>query len=177
MNLSTAGSIRPSNACLRWVCRLGVLGHAALDAQRCLQILQETYPKLQDAPQDKEAWNIFRPWRWNLGPEAGPAMPRAEVANVYTRNMYIKGPPINDSFHFGQTLINDYGRPYQQGFNALDGFTARAEGFHFSLDVRGEYQHAPGRGAIPNPYRGLIAQIDSTPWWRLNPYRRPTSFA
>ena len=25
----------------------------------CLQILQETYPKLEDAPQDREAWNIF----------------------------------------------------------------------------------------------------------------------
>ena len=36
---------------------------------------------------------------------------QAELSNVYTRNMYIKGRPINDSFHFGQTLINDYGRP------------------------------------------------------------------
>jgi hypothetical protein len=129
----------------------------------CLQILQETYPKLQDAPQDKEAWSIFRALAVEFGADAGPATPRAEVANVYTRDMYIKGPPINDSFHFGQTLINDYGRPYQQGFNALDGFSARAEGYHFSLDVRGEYQHAPGRAAYPESVQEVFAQIDTTP--------------
>ncbi len=129
----------------------------------CLQILQETYPKLQDAPQDEEAWKIFQALAVEFGANAGQATPRAELADVYTREMYIKGRPINDSYHFGQTLINDYGRPYQQGFNALDGFTARAEGYHLSLDVRGEYQHAPGRAAYPESVQELIAQVDSTP--------------
>jgi len=141
----------------------GYLGMRPWTRNACLRILQETYPKLQDAPQDTEAWSIFQALAVEFGAHAGPATPRAEVANVYTRNMYIKGPPINDSFHFGQTLINDYGRPYQQGFNALDGFTARAEGYHFSLDVRGEYQHAPGRAAYPESVQELFAQIDSTP--------------
>jgi hypothetical protein len=103
----------------------------------CLQILQETYPKLEDAPQDAEAWKIFQALAVEFGLDAGQTTPSAELRNLYTRNMYIKGRPINDSFHFGQTLINDYGRPYQQGFNALDGFTAWAQGYHFSLDVRG----------------------------------------
>jgi hypothetical protein len=129
----------------------------------CLQILQETYPKLQNAPEDTEAWSIFQALAVEFGVNAGSTTPQAEVSNVYTRNMYIKGRPINDSFHFGQTLINDYGRPYQEGFNALDGFTAVAEGYHFSLDVRGEYQHAPGRGAYPESVQELISQVDSTP--------------
>ncbi len=139
------------------------LGMRPWTRNSCLQILQETYPKLQDAPQDTEAWNIFQALAVEFGAEAGQTTARAEVANVYTRNLYIKGRPINDSFHFGQTLINDYGRPYQQGFNAIDGFTARAEGYHFSLDVRGEYQHAPGRAAYPESVQELIAQVDSTP--------------
>jgi hypothetical protein len=129
----------------------------------CLQILEETYPKLQSAPQDTEAWNIFQALALEFGLNAGQTTPQAEVADVYTRNMYIKGRPINDSFHFGQTLINDYGRPYQQGFNALDGFSARAEGYHLSLDVRGEYQHAPGRAAYPESVQELIARVDNTP--------------
>src|SRR6202453_2961764 len=151
--------------------RLFVLGYAdsAFLGMRpwtrnaCLRILQETYPKLQDAPQDEEAWSIFQALAVEFGAHAGAATPEAEVVNLYTRDMYIKGPPINDSFHFGQTLINDYGRPYQQGFNALDGFTARAEGYHVSLDVRGEYQHAPGRAAYPASVQELFAQIDNTP--------------
>ena len=115
----------------------------------CLQILQETYPNLPDPPQDTEAWKIFRALAVEFGVDAGQTAPQAELASVYTRNMYIKGRPINDSFHFGQTIINDDGRPYQQGFNALDGFSARAEGYHLSLQVRGEYQHALGRAAYP----------------------------
>src|SRR3984957_11273844 len=129
----------------------------------CLQILQETYPKLQDAPQDTEAWNVFRALALEFGVDAGQTTPQAELSNVYTRNMYIKGRPINDSFHFGQTLINDNGRPYQQGFNALDGFSARAQGYHISLNVRGEYQHAPGRAAYPESVQQLIAAVDSPP--------------
>jgi Capsule assembly protein Wzi len=129
----------------------------------CLRILEETYPKLQDAPKDQEAWRIFQALAEEFGAEAGQTNPQAKVHDVYTRNMYIKGRPINDSFHFGQTLINDYGRPYQEGFNALDGFTAWAEGYHFSLDVRGEYQHAPGRGAYPESVQQLISDVDSTP--------------
>ena len=39
----------------------------------------------------------------------------------------------------------------------------RAEGYHFSLDVRGEYQHAPGRAAYPESVQEIFAQIDSTP--------------
>jgi Capsule assembly protein Wzi len=129
----------------------------------CLQILQETYPNLQDAPQDEEAWSIFQALATEFGADSGQTTPQAELSNVYTRSMYIKGRPINDSFHFGQTLINDYGRPYQQGFNAIDGFTARAEGYHLSLDVRGEYQHVPGRGAYPESVQALIANVDNTP--------------
>jgi hypothetical protein len=129
----------------------------------CLQVLQETYPNLQNAPEDTEAWNIFQALAVEFGVKAGQTTPEAELSDVYTRNMYIKGRPINDSFHFGQTLINDYGRPYQEGFNALDGFTARAQGYHFTLDVRGEYQHAPGRGPYPESVQQLISLVDSTP--------------
>jgi hypothetical protein len=139
------------------------LGMRPWTRNSCLQILQETYPKLQDAPQDEEAWNIFQALAVEFGADAGQPTTRAELSDVYTRNMYIKGRPINDSLHFGQTLINDYGRPYQQGFNAIDGFTARAEGYHLSLDVRGEFQHAPGRAAYPESVQALIAQVDSTP--------------
>jgi Capsule assembly protein Wzi len=142
----------------------------------CLLILKETYPKLQDAPRDQEAWNIFQALAQEFGPEAGQTNPQAKLHDAYTRNMYIKGRPINDSFHFGQTLINDYGRPYQGGFNALDGFTGWAEGYHFSLDVRGEYQHAPGRGAYPASVQQLISDVDTTPLLPAEPVPQTNVF-
>jgi hypothetical protein len=91
--------------------------------------------------------------------------------------MGIVGQPINDSYHFGQTIINDYGRPYEEGFNAITGFSGRAEYSRFSLDVRGEYQHAPGRGAYPNSVLATIAQMDSNPQLPATPVSTTNAFA
>jgi hypothetical protein len=65
------------------------------------------------------------------------------VASVYTRLMGIGGPVLRDSYHLGQTIYNDYGRPYATGFNNITGFSSVNEYGRFSLYVRGEYQHAP----------------------------------
>jgi len=53
------------------------------------------------------------------------------------------GLTLNDSFHLGQTIANDYGRPYQPGFNMQAGPSGSVEFGRFSLYARGEYQHAP----------------------------------
>ena len=57
--------------------------------------------------------------------------------------MDISGTPLNDSYHFGQTLINDYGRPYWQGVNNVTGFSTSANDGRFAFYVDGEYQYAP----------------------------------
>src|SRR5215469_16007268 len=65
------------------------------------------------------------------------------IETAYTRFMGIGGPVLRDSFHLGQTVYNDYGRPYATGFNNVTGFSSVNEYGRFSLYVRGEYQHAP----------------------------------
>ena len=50
-----------------------------------------------------------------------PRIVGAQVNSVYTRMTGISGTPVRDSYHFGQTLINDYGRPYWTGFNDITG--------------------------------------------------------
>jgi hypothetical protein len=67
----------------------------------------------------------------------------AQVESVYTRAMGISGTPLRDSYHFGQTVVNDYGRSYWEGFNNITGLTADAEAGPVSFYLRGEYQHEP----------------------------------
>ncbi|HEY2546802.1 MAG TPA: hypothetical protein VGI46_12105 [Candidatus Acidoferrum sp.] len=43
--------------------------------------------------------------------------------SIYTNFTGISGTPLNDSCHFGQTTINNYDRPYHEGFNTNDGFS------------------------------------------------------
>src|SRR5881396_4332845 len=49
---------------------------------------------------------------------------RGRVESVYARVAGISGKPLTDGYHFGQTIINDYSRPYQEGVNSADGFSA-----------------------------------------------------
>ena len=94
-----------------------------------------------------------------------------QLDTLYTRTMDIAGKPINDSYHFGQTLINDEGRPYQQGVNDYTGFSARAQDGRFAFYVSGEYQHTPFAPAYNLLQRSVIAKVD------LNPIQPPTPFA
>ena len=134
----------------------------------CLHILEETQDKIDLAPDDSEAKRIFAALTREFAPETeatslGGSIGRAELDELYSRALYIAGRPLTDSAHFGQTIINDYGRPYEEGFNAIDGFIARAEKGRFSLNVRGEYQHAPGRAPYPISVLDTIAQVDEIP--------------
>jgi hypothetical protein len=144
-------------------------------------MLQETSEKLDGAPHDAEARRLFNALAKEFKHEVegsgyGKSAAHAEVDSVYGRATGVAGPPINDSYHFGQTIINDYGRPYQEGFNAVSGFSARAEDYRFTLDVRGEYQHAPGRAAYPDSVRSVIAQMDENPELPATPVSPTDSF-
>jgi len=74
------------------------------------------------------------------------------VQSAYTRMMGISGQTLRDSYHLGQTIAQDYGRPYAPGFNNITGFAALDEWWRLSLYVRGEYQYAPASyGYSVNP--------------------------
>jgi hypothetical protein len=136
----------------------------------CLHMLEQSQATIFEGPGDSagnsEARQIFNDLARELSDDRDVLDPdrsnlHAEVDRLYARTMYIGGRPLNDSSHFGSTLINDYGRAYEGGFNGLTGFSVRAEDVRFSLKVRGEFQHAPGRAAYPLSVRQIIANMDT----------------
>ncbi len=135
----------------------------------CLHMLEQSQSKIfgdsADSSGNREARKIFNVLAQELSDDRDALDPdrsnaHAEVDRLYARAMYIGGRPLNDSSHFGSTLINDFGRAYEGGFNGLAGFSARAEDVRLSLNVRGEFQHAPGRAAYPLGVRQTIANMD-----------------
>ncbi len=90
---------------------------------------------------------------------------RGEVVldSLYLREGVLAGPPLNDSYHFGQTWSNDFGRPFGRGLNSIEGFQSHAQSGHFFGYVDGEYQHAHGQPAYSLPVREVIAGIDDNP--------------
>lgn len=75
-----------------------------------------------------------------------------EVDSIYSRYLGISGKPLVDGYNFGQTVIDDYGRPVAQGSSLINGFSAQAVAGRFSFYVRGEYQHA-------GPFTSEAAQL------------------
>ena len=87
----------------------------------------------------------------------------ATLESLYERAMPIAGTPLRDSYHVGQTIINDYGRPYEEGFNNYAGFSARATSGPFALYVRGEYQHVPSADGYSSDLAATLAAVDAVP--------------
>jgi hypothetical protein len=108
---------------------------------------------------------VLREVRPDVDHPAELTHPHTKLESMYTLMRGIGGTPLRDSFHLGQTIINDYGRPYESGFNNYTGFSARAEAGRFSLYFRGEVQHAPSAaGYSPTLAAYLSNNIDDIPF-------------
>jgi hypothetical protein len=90
------------------------------------------------------------------------------IHSVYTRFTGIGGPILRDSYHLGQTIVNDYGRPNDTGFNNITGFSTLNEMGRFSLYVRGEYQHSPSAPGYSYQLANLLSTRDL-----ISPYAPP----
>lgn len=86
-----------------------------------------------------------------------------QLESVYSNVTEIAGPPLHDSDHFGQTIIDNFGRPYERGFNTFDGFSGYATTGRYVVYVRGEFQEAPSAPAYPLAAREAVAAADLTP--------------
>jgi len=87
----------------------------------------------------------------------------AQVESVYARTLGISGKPLTDNEHFGQTVLNDYGRPFQEGFNSVVGTSAWAVAGPFVMYARGEYQSSPSAPSLSPAALGFISSIDGLP--------------
>jgi hypothetical protein len=93
----------------------------------------------------------------------------AKLESIYTRGTEISGTPLTDGYHFGQTIINDYGRPYSEGFNNITGVTGWTVAGPFALYINGEYQHAPAVPSESAATRQAEANVDGIPVINPNP--------
>jgi hypothetical protein len=89
---------------------------------------------------------------------------QAMLENLYTRFTGISGTPLRDSFHFAQTLADDYGRPYGKGANEIAGFTTRSEAGPLAVYLQGEYQYASAIAPYNAAAQQAIAAFDGLPY-------------
>src|SRR6266446_3247437 len=134
----------------------------------CVRLLNEAAERVDEEGRGgTEAEKIYRlletEFRDEIEGRGGNGRFRGRVESVYARVTAVSGKPLTDGNHFGQTLINDFGRPYQEGFNSVDGFSAWTTTGRWVGYVRAEYQHSPSAPAQPDGARQFIASVDNIP--------------
>jgi hypothetical protein len=144
----------------------GYLGIRPWTRMACAQMLEEAEQKIADEDDhSEEGARIYGELAKEFAEENsrlnGAANIGAKVDSIYARVTNISGPPLRDGYHFGQTIVNDYGRPYGRGFNSVGGVTAYAEAGPLSIYVQGEYQHAPGTSSYTSSVLQAIANADN----------------
>jgi hypothetical protein len=143
-----------------------------------LHMLEKSSPEIMAGGND-EAIEILAKLNSYLAAEdtdrstSGPSFNRGLVYGVdtlYTRMMGISGQSLRDSYHLGQTISQDYGRPYEPGFNNITGFSTLNEWKRFSFYVRGEYQYAPSGPGYTQALTYQLSTIDQIPYPGPNNY-------
>jgi hypothetical protein len=169
--------------------RLAALGyiHSAFLGMRpwtrleCARLVEEAGEQIEaEGPASREANRLYvtlaEEFQESLETVAGGGARPIRLESVYGSVTGIGGPPLNDSYHLGQTIINNYGRPYQRGFNGFSGFSGYAAAGRFTIYVRGEYQQAPSAAAYPLSVRQVIAALDGNPVQSATPVQTTSRF-
>jgi membrane-associated phospholipid phosphatase len=158
--------------------RLAALGYIDSDALglrpwtrlECARLLSEAGKRNADTEAPAEVQQLYQALITEFGHESelmnGERNLKAQLESVYSRFQGISGTPLIDNFHFGQTLLNDYGRPYEHGFNNVDGASGWAAAGPLVLYVRGEYQYAPSG---PAPTQSMLSFFNSSDGWPTGP--------
>ena len=134
-------------------------------------MLEEAGARIEDAddgPATDEAQGIYDALMHKMLTDMqGPCLKHegnSRVESVYETARSINGTPLRDSFHLGSTVINDYGRPYQSGFNNYAGASGYAAAGRFLFYARGEFQEAPSGPGYSTPLAQALTGtlIDAT---------------
>ena len=139
----------------------------------CARLVSEAEDHFEDAGPIAEEVRIYDSLRAEFSSEVsllgGGNNNAAHLESLYARTTQISGPPLTDGFHFGQTLFNDFGRPFERGFNSITGFSGWATAGRWVVYLRGEYQHAPSAPALSPAVEQVIATADENPVFPSTP--------
>jgi len=126
----------------------------------CARLLQEISNEV-DPTDETEAASLYNALAREFAPELnGEVRDNVSLDSVYTGVTSISGPPLTDGYHFAQTIVNNYGRPYQRGTNGQVGFTSSGGAGMLGFYISGEYEHAPGAAGFTQAQQDAIQSAD-----------------
>lgn len=147
--------------------RTAVLGMRPWTRLECARLVGEASERQPDADGSQQVQQLYDSLAGEFDGEfkamEGEPSPHAQMESVYSRFLGVSGKPLTDNLHFGQTILNDYGRPYQEGFNSVVGSSGWSTAGPFVVYARGEYQSAPSAPSLSPSALNFISSEDGLP--------------
>ncbi|MGA2101417.1 MAG: capsule assembly Wzi family protein, partial [Candidatus Sulfotelmatobacter sp.] len=151
----------------------GIAGMRPWTRLECARQVSEAADRVADNEGITEAALIYKDLQREFSAEVdwlgGGNNAELRLESVYTRGTEIVGKPLTDGYHFGQTVIDDFGRPEEQGFNNVSGVSGWATDGPFAVYIRTEFQHSPSAPGLPLAAREAISIADFSHVGGLNP--------
>ncbi|WP_239461232.1 capsule assembly Wzi family protein [Occallatibacter savannae] len=135
-------------------------------------MLEEVSARISDAEDygdatSSEAQQIYDAVDRELHPDmSGPCgvfQGHVRIESAYSAVRAISGTPLHDSFHLGSSIINDYGRPFENGINNYTGLSGYASAGRFLVYARGEFQGAPSAAGYSSGLAQVLSAVDGIP--------------
>jgi len=143
---------------------LGLRPWTRLECARLLSEASDLEAGEDGPPQAQEMYeSLSKEFAHEFSLMSGDQNLHAQLESTYVRSTGISGTPLTDNQHFGQTILNDYGRPYQEGFNSVAGISGWTSAGPFVIYARGVYQSSPSAPSPSPAALGYIQSIDSLP--------------
>ena len=138
---------------------------ARMECARLTLEAQQTvgYPEVSNTESARVVAELRTEFAAELAKLEGAPNVGIELESAYVRATEISGMPLRDSYHFAQTIFDDYARPYGQGLNGIVGVSGRAEAGPLAFYVRGEYQHSAAIADYSPSTAQAIANADHLP--------------
>jgi len=147
------------------------MGMRPLTRIECARLVSTAADQLPDGGNEKtEVSGLIEALQREFRPEIDGTTASGgtfRLESLYSRTEYISGAPLTDGYTFAQTQINDFGRPYGEGWSTVNGFSAYATAGRFVAYVRAEEQTAPSIPAFSLATRETIEQVND--YFRLPP--------
>ena len=145
-----------------------MLGLRPWTRMECANLLEEARERLPvDGSISNDSVRIYRALEREFEPERrrgqGARNLDAQLESVYSRVTAISGTPLTDGYNFGRTLVNDFGRPFEEGLNVISGVSGYAVAGPLAFYVRGEYQHSPSAPGESDDVRNAITSLLAVP--------------
>ena len=140
----------------------GLVGLRPWTRAECARLLEESSGMIDDSSNRDQTTRLFIALSREFSAELnGTQADYSALDSIYSGITGISGKPLTDGYHFGQTIVNNFGRPYEEGLNTLTGFSGSGSAGALGFYVRGEMEHAPSAPGVSQAVQNAIQLGDA----------------